>query len=239
VFFVQDSTGNTRPRARKLTITTLFETGVDKVDANMVLLDESIVTRMMPENYSITQLEIWVKPGKTITEIKKSIQNMIDIKSVRVNSAEEFNRQIFDWLSILDLNVIILLCLITIVAITATCTTLLILMTERTAFIGLMQSMGARYADIQKIFIYQASIIAITGILIGNFIAIGLCVLQNHFKWLTLNQEVYFIKYVAMKINVLEVLTVDVFSIALIYLSLYIPARYIKKIHPIIALKFK
>jgi len=50
VFFVQDSTGNTRPRARKLTITTLFETGVDKVDANMVLLDERIVSRMMPEN---------------------------------------------------------------------------------------------------------------------------------------------------------------------------------------------
>ena len=49
----------------------------------------------------------------------------------------------------------------------------------------------------------------------------------------------FFIKYVAMKINLLEVLTVDVFSIGLIYLSLYIPARYIKKIHPIIALKFK
>jgi len=239
VFFVQDSMGNTRPRARKLTVTALFETGVEKVDANMVLLDEAIVSRMMPENHSITQLEIWVKPGKNIPEIKKTIQNMIDIKSVRINSAEEFNRQIFDWLSILDLNVIILLCLITIVSITATCTTLLILMTERTAFVGLMQSMGARYADIQKIFIYQASIIAIAGILIGNFIAIGLCLLQNHFKWLTLNQEVYFIKYVAMKINVWEVLSVDFLSIALIYLSLYIPARYIKKIHPIIALKFK
>ncbi len=239
VFFVQDSTGNTRPRARKLTVTTLFETGVDKVDANMVLLDQSIVTIMMPENYSITQLEIWVRPGENITNIKKGIQNIIDIKSVRVNSAEEFNRQIFDWLSILDLNVIILLCLITVVAITATCTTLLILMTERTAFIGLMQSMGARFADIQKIFIYQASIIAIAGILIGNFIAIGLCVLQNHFKWLKLNQEVYFIQYVAMKINVWEVLTVDIFSILLIYLSLFIPARYIKKIHPIVALKFK
>ena len=239
VFFVQDSTGNTKPRARKLTVTTLFETGVDKVDANMVLLDESIVTRMMPENYSTTQLEIWVKSGNNIADVKKSIQSVIDIKSVRVNSAEEFNRQIFDWLSILDLNVIILLCLITVVAITATCTTLLILMTERTAFIGLMQSLGARYSDIQKIFIYQASIIAIAGILIGNIIAIGLCLLQNHFKWLTLNQEVYFIKYVAMKVNVLEVVTVDVFSLLLIYLSLYIPARYIKKIHPIIALKFK
>lgn len=239
VFFVQDSTGNTRPRARKLTVTTLFETGVDKVDANMVLLDKQILTRMMPDNYSITQLEIWIKPQNNITEAKKNIQNMIDIKSVRVNSAEEFNRQIFDWLSILDLNVIVLLCLITIVAITATCTTLLILMTERTAFIGLMQTMGARYSDIQKIFIYQASIIAVAGIVIGNFIAIGICFLQNHFKWLKLNQEVYFIKYVAMKINVFEVISVDIFSIILIYLSLYIPARYIKKIHPIIALKFK
>lgn len=239
VFFVQDSTGNTRPRARKLTVTNIFETGVDKVDANMVLLDEGLMKKMMPENQSTSQIEIWLSQGVDKTQLKKQIQSRIDIRAARVNSSEEFNRQIFDWLSILDLNVIILLCLIAIVSITATCTTLLILITERTSFIGLMQSMGARFGLIQRIFIYQATIIAFLGIVSGNVLAIGICWLQNHFKWLTLNQEVYFIKYVAMKINVPEIIMIDIVSLILIYLALFIPAKYIRKINPITALKFK
>ena len=239
VFFVQDSTGNTRPRARKLTVTNIFETGVDKVDANMVLLDEGLMKKMMPENQSKSQIEIWLSQGVDKTQLKKQIQSRIDIRAARVNSSEEFNRQIFDWLSILDLNVIILLCLIAIVSITATCTTLLILITERTSFIGLMQSMGARFGLIQRIFIYQATIIAFLGIVSGNVLAIGICWLQNHFKWLTLNQEVYFIKYVAMKINVPEIIMIDIVSLILIYLALFIPAKYIRKINPITALKFK
>lgn len=239
VFFVQDSIGNTRPRARKLNISTIFETGIERVDASMVLLDQSVVKLMLPENYGITQAEIWVNPNVSLQEIRKQIAQNINTSALRINTAEEYNRQIFDWLSILDLNVIILLLLITIVAITATCTTLLILITEKTSFIGLMMTMGARNKQIQRIFIYQASMIAFFGLILGNAMALSLCYFQNKFKFLTLNQEVYFIKYVAMKVNFYEVLLVNIGAFVLIYLSLYLPARYIRKIDPIKAIKFK
>lgn len=239
VFFVQDSTGNTRPRARKLTITTIFETGIERVDASMVLLDQSVVKMMLPEGYGFTQAEIWVNENVSLKDVKKEIATNMNFQALRLNTAEEYNRQIFDWLSILDLNVIILLLLITVVAITATCTTLLILITEKTSFIGLMMTMGARNKSIQRIFIYQASMIAFFGLLLGNIMALSLCYFQNKFKFLTLNQEVYFIKYVAMKVNLSEVVLVNIGAFALIYLSLYLPARYIRKINPIKAIKFK
>ena len=239
VFFVQDTTGNVRPRARKLTISHLFETGIEKVDANMVLLNQDVIRVMMPEGMGLTQAEIWVKSPLDLQKTKIDILKNIDIKSLRINTAEEYNRQIFDWLSILDLNVVILLVLIAIVAITATCTTLLIFITEKTSFIGLMMTLGARNRKIQQIFVYQSSIIAFFGLLLGNFIALTLCFLQNKFKFLTLNQEVYFIKYVAMKIEFWEVIMVNIFAFCLIYLSLYLPARYVRKIHPISAIKFK
>ena len=239
VFFVQDSTGNTRPRARKLTITTIFETGIERVDANMVLLDQSVVKMMLPANYGYTQAEIWLNQNASLKDVKKEIATNLNFQALRLNTAEEYNRQIFDWLSILDLNVIILLLLITVVAITATCTTLLILITEKTSFIGLMITLGARNNYIQRIFIYQASMIAFIGLMLGNIMALSLCYFQNRFKFLTLNQEVYFIKYVAMKVNLSEVVLVNIGAFILIYLSLYLPARYIRKMNPITAIKFK
>ena len=239
VFFVQDSTGNTRPRARKLTITTIFETGIERVDANMVLLDQSVVKMMLPANYGYTQAEIWLNQHASLKDVKKEIATNLNFQALRLNTAEEYNRQIFDWLSILDLNVIILLLLITVVAITATCTTLLILITEKTSFIGLMITLGARNNYIQRIFIYQASMIAFIGLMLGNIMALSLCYFQNKFKFLTLNQEVYFIKYVAMKVNLSEVFLVNIGAFILIYLSLYLPARYIRKMNPITAIKFK
>ena len=239
VFFVQDSLGNTKPRARKLTITTIFETGIERVDANMVLLDQSVVKMMLPANYGYTQAEIWVNQNASLKGLKKEIAMNLNFQALRLNTAEEYNRQIFDWLSILDLNVIILLLLITVVAITATCTTLLILITEKTSFIGLMITLGARNNYIQRIFIYQASMIAFIGLMLGNIMALSLCYFQNRFKFLTLNQEVYFIKYVAMKVNISEVVLVNIGAFILIYLSLYLPARYIRKMNPITAIKFK
>ncbi len=239
VFFIQDSTGNARPRARKLKVTHLFETGIEKVDANMVLLNQEVIQVMMPPSLGLTQVEIWVENPEDLQNTKKAISQNIDFKQLRLNTAEEYNRQIFDWLSILDLNVVILLVLIAIVAITSTCTTLLILITEKTSFIGLLMTMGARNVKIQKIFIYQSSIIAFFGLLLGNLIALTICILQNKYQFLTLNQEVYFIRYVAMKINFTEILFVNLFAFVFIYLSLYIPARYIRRIEPIKAIKFK
>lgn len=239
VFFIQDSTGNARPRSRKLTVSYLFETGIEKVDANMVLVDHNVIKVMMPPQMGQTQVEIWVNSNEDLQKTKMEIAKRIDFRGLRLNTAEEFNRQIFDWLSILDLNVVILLILIGIVAVTATCTTLLILITEKTSFIGLLMTMGARNSKIQQIFIYQSSIIAFYGLLLGNFIALSLCFFQNKYKFFTLNQEVYFIQYVAMKINPIEVLLVNLGAFVLIYLSLYLPAKYIRKINPIAAIKFK
>ncbi len=239
VFFIQDSTGNARPRARKLTVTHIFETGIEKVDANMVLLNQDVIQVMMPPNMGLTQAEIWVKSSEDLLKTKKEISQKIDIQQLRINTAEEYNRQIFDWLSILDLNVVILLVLIAIVAITSTCTTLLILITEKTSFIGLLMTMGARNSKIQQVFIYQSSIIAFFGLLFGNAIALTICFLQNKYQFLTLNQEVYFIRFVAMKINLTEIILVNLFAFGFIYLSLYVPARYIRKIEPIKAIKFK
>jgi lipoprotein-releasing system permease protein len=156
-----------------------------------------------------------------------------------LNTLQEHNRLIFDWLSILNTNVLIILVLMALVAIFGMSTTLLILIIERTPLIGLLSAMGAKFGEIGKVFLSQAMGISLLGLVIGNVFAFVLIWGQNTFKWIHLNQEVYFIPYVKFEISTTEVILVDISAMLLIFLSLWLPARYIKKVDIIKAINFK
>lgn len=242
VFFVQDSSGNNRPKARRFTIDALFETGIETVDNSMVVMDIQQMYRLYGTDSVISQLEIWT--DKSINGIeKKNLRNQlydcINLQKLRVNTSKEFSRTVFDWLAILNVNVVIILILMALVAIAAMCTTILILITEKTSFIGLIQSMGARSKDIRKVFVFQGLIIVILGLLLGNALAFGIGLGQNYFKWISLNQDIYFINHVVVSFNWMEVLLVNVGAIVLVYLSLFMPVNYIRKISPLKAIRFK
>jgi lipoprotein-releasing system permease protein len=99
--------------------------------------------------------------------------------------------------------------------------------------------MGAKFGEIGKVFLSQAMGISLLGLVIGNVFAFVLIWGQNTFKWIHLNQEVYFIPYVKFEISTTEVILVDISAMLLIFLSLWLPARYIKKVDIIKAINFK
>ncbi len=251
VFFTADSLGNNRPRARKLVVRIIYETGMEQIDANSVWLDHQITQKFMEAGFQYTSVEIWSNPPKEQLLISKSEQAKLNKKLklylnsilpnpiLRINTLEEYNRQIFDWLSILNTNVAIILTLMMLVSITSMGTTLLILAVERTRFIGLLMSMGARTSDIQFIFVILSSLIAIGGVVLGNTIAISIVYIFNKYQWIQLNEEIYFIKNVVLSLDVWELLLIDVASLVLIFFSLFLPAQYIKKINLIKAISFK
>ena len=251
VFFTSDSFGNNRPRARKLVVRIIYETGMEQIDANSVWLDQQITQRFMQFGFQYSSIEVWLNPQNKGVLLNKSDENelykkvKLDLNStlpnpfLRVNSLEEYNRQIFDWLSILNTNVVIILTLMMLVSITSMGTTLLIFAIERTRFIGLLMSMGARTSQIQAIFVFLSSLIAIGGIVIGNIFALSIVYLFNKYQWIQLNEEIYFIKNVILHLDVYELILIDTASILLIFLSLFLPAQYIKKINLIKAITFK
>ena len=239
VFFVLDDLGNSRPRARRLNIDAIYETGVDQIDGQMILLDQKMLLPLQPSGAKYSQMEIWVDPGENLEKVRSQLLKELPTGYVRLNTLKEHNRLIFDWLSILNTNVLIILVLMSLVAIFGMSTTLLILIIERTPLIGLLSAMGARFTDIGRVFLSQAMGISLLGLVIGNLFAFGLIWGQNTYKWIHLNQEVYFIPYVKFEISITEILVVDISAMLLIFLSLWLPARYIKKVDIIRAINFK
>jgi lipoprotein-releasing system permease protein len=104
--------------------------------------------------------------------------------------------------------------------------------------IGTLASMGASHSFIRKIFLYQASFICWMGIGIGSFLGIGLALLQQKFNFIQLDESAYFIKYLPIHINWMQVLLVIVSTAIISYISFLIPTLWIKKIAPAKAIKF-
>jgi len=238
VFFLNDQ-NDTRPRARKLIVKNIFETGIDKIDQEIAFINPNILIPFTPPNFKFTQIEIWLNTNQESPKVRRSILSILPAGDLRLNTLEEFNRVIFDWLAILETNVAIILTLMSLVAIATMSTTLLVLVIEKTSFVGLMRSMGARNNSIRMVFIYQSLIVAVVGLLLGNLLAMIIIGLQNHFHWISLDQNVYFIKYVYMELSPWHYLLVNLGALVVIFFSLFIPSRYVSKINTIKAIQFK
>lgn len=140
--------------------------------------------------------------------------------------------QLFDWLGLIDFNVLFILVLMTIVAGFNMISGLLIMLFENISTIGLLKSLGMTDKAISKIFLSSSAVLVLKGMLIGNVTAFLFCVIQNLTHVLKLNSENYFVSFVPVRIDPGIVLTADVISFVVIMVLLLIPCIFISRVDP-------
>ena len=140
--------------------------------------------------------------------------------------------QIFDWLNLLDFNVLFILLLMTIVAGFNMISGLLIMLFENISTIGLLKTLGMTDRAIAKVFLSSSAVLMIKGMAIGNALAIIFCVVQSSTHILKLNPENYFVSYVPVHLDPGLILTADLISFAAILLLLLIPCLFISRVDP-------
>ncbi len=239
IFFKEDSSGNTRPRAIRPRIVGVFTTGLDDYDKVHFITYIGMVQKVLPPAARFTQWEISMNDKAIATEVSESLSRKLPPGIFNIQPADRYNRQIFDWLALLDTNVIIILTLMLLVAVIGMCTTLLILITERTHMIGTLKALGARESRIRSIFQYQVILITGAGLLLGNAIGLGLCWLQHQYGWITLNTETYYVNKVLIEFNPSHIMWVNIGTVVACWLVLYLPARVIWRLSPIKSIKFQ
>lgn len=140
--------------------------------------------------------------------------------------------QIFSWLELIDFNVLFVLSLMTVVAGFNMISALLILLFRKISLIGTLKSMGMRDGAIASMFLRVASSAVIKGMACGNAAALLLCFVQGATHFLKLNPENYFVSFVPVRINVLQVLALDCLSYLAIMLLLLPPCFFVSNIDP-------
>jgi lipoprotein-releasing system permease protein len=181
--------------------------------------------------------EVLIDDYNRIDEMGELVYNFIgyDFDSKTIKQSQP---QIFEWLSLQDMNVVVIIALMVLVAGITMISTLLILILEKTNMIGLLKAFGAQNVSIRKVFIYNAIYIIGKGLFWGNLIGIGLCLLQLKTGIIKLNQESYYISQVPINFQISHLLIINTGTLIICTLMLIVPTFIITKISPLKAIRF-
>jgi lipoprotein-releasing system permease protein len=227
------------PRGRKFTVKGIYETGLEEFDDKFIVGDIRHIQRLNKwDENQVGGFEVFVDDFSKISEMWEKVYNIIGYE-LNATSIKTLYPQIFDWLDLQDMNVIIILILMVAVAVINMVSTLLILILEKTNMIGVLKALGTKNISVRKIFLYNAGFIIGRGLLFGNLLGIGLALVQQYFQVISLDQESYYVPYVPINLGLLPVVLLNVGTLLLCLLFLIVPSFVITKISPVKAIRWE
>lgn len=233
-------------RARRYTVAGIYETGFSEYDRVFALTDLKAVqalNRWEPDQ--VTGVEVMLTGFDKVEPMNWELGSLLDRTQDRygeqyfVQSVTDLNPGLFAWLDVLDMNVLLILALMIGVAAFTMISGLLILIIERTQFIGVLKALGASNAMVRKTFLYLAMLIIGKGMLWGNVVGLALCAVQKYTRLVGLNPQDYYLDCVPIEFNWPLIVTVNVVMFVLSVLILIVPSHLISRIYPTKAMRFE
>ena len=228
-------------RARKLTISGIFKTGIEEYDKLFAIADIKLIQRLNDwEPDEVGGYEIFLDNYRKIDTVAYAIHELDRFPATwNAASVKTISPNIFDWLNMQDTTRNVLIGFMAFVAVINLITCLIILVLERIRMVGILKSLGATNWTIQKIFLRHSALITITGILIGA--AAGLCLLwiQQATGFIKLEEDAYYLSTAAVKIVWWQIAAICIGTLLICFAVLMIPSIIVRKVQPVRAIQFR
>lgn len=231
-------------RARPFTVAGIYQTNLTRYDESICFTDLYTMSRLngwSVENKNVmevTGMEVLVNDFDSIDSVEAQMIEIInksqdsDGHYLSSSTVKDQNPQIFSWLDLLDLNVWIILILMVSVSGFTMISGLLIIILERTSMIGLLKALGARNSMVRHTFLWLATFIVLRGLLWGNVLGIGICLLQKWTGLIQLDAATYYVSEVPIEMNWGLVVLLNVATLLLTTLTLVLPSFFVSTIKP-------
>lgn len=240
-YFVQDDV-----RARRFTITGIYETGYIEYDKLFVIADIKQIRRLNHwEADQASGIEIKLDHFDQLEQVAEELFFEMATRQDRhgnfflTRSVKELNPMIFSWLDVLDINVVVILLLMMAVAGFTMISGLLIIILERINMIGILKAMGQNNKSIRKVFLYIAFFLIGKGMLWGNAIGLVICFLQSQFRIFKLDPANYYLDAVPIDLNLFTFLLLNVATLCVSMLIMLIPTWMITQVDPAKSIRFE
>jgi lipoprotein-releasing system permease protein len=237
VYFISKNTD--LPKVRKMRIAGIFNTGIDIYDQSYAIgnLDYLNNVNQLSQD-EINGYEITLKKSSTLDETANTIFPVLPVGWNAI-TLKELSPEIFDWLALQDTNKFVFMGLMLAVALINMISCLIILLLERSNMIAILKSFGTSDRTIRNIFLLYGTWIGGVGIIAGSIVGIGLCLIQQHWPFIQLNEEVYYVSTAPVLIDWTQIMAIIIGTVAVTMLTLLIPAAIGKKINISKTLQFK
>ncbi len=225
-------------RARAFEVCGIYNTDLADFDEHYIVGDLRQVQRLNEwDSTMVAGYEVLVDDFAHLDNISQLILQQLGY-DLTLTTIVEQNPALFSWLDLLDSNIFLIITIMMLVCIVSIVSALLIMIFEKTSTIGILKALGTDNKGIRNIFLIKSASIIGKGILLGDIVALILCLVQKHFHLIHLDSASYSMDYVPIALNGWIFVAISIGTIAVCLLALLVPTSYISRIDPAKSIKF-
>lgn len=233
-------------RTRRFTISGIYQTNLAQYDKTTCFCDLYTARKLNAwTDDMVTGAELTVNDFKQLSTTASDIINRVNRTQDQYGNTfssktiRELSPQIFSWLDLLDLNVWIILAIMTAVAVVTMISGLLIIILERTTMIGVLKALGARNSTVRHTFLWFAAFIIGKGLLIGDALALALILLQKFTGFAKLDPQTYYVDVVPVELDWMLIVALNVATMLIALFVLIAPSYLVSHIHPAKSMRYE
>lgn len=227
------------PWIREVKAVGIYNSGFQDFDENFVIADIKHIQKMNKWNEDeVGGFEVFINDFNAIEQKSNQVYEQT-ASTLNTQSIIEKYPAIFEWISLFDNNIYLIIAIMILVAGINMITALLVLILERTQMVGILKALGSNNVSIRKVFLYNASYLILRGLFWGNLIGLTILLTQKYFGIISLNPETYYVSTVPVYIDFGYLILLNIGTLLLCLLMLIIPSIVISKISPVKSIKFE
>ena len=238
--------GESGVRTRRFTISGVYQTNLAQYDKTTCFCDLYTARKLNAwTDDMVTGAELTVNDFKQLSTTANDIINRVNRTQDQYGNTfssktiRELSPQIFSWLDLLDLNVWIILAIMTAVAVVTMISGLLIIILERTTMIGVLKALGARNSTVRHTFLWFAAFIIGKGLLIGDALALALILLQKLTGFAKLDPQTYYVDVVPVELDWMLIVALNIATMLIALFVLIAPSYLVSHIHPAKSMRYE
>ncbi len=236
IYFMKDQ----EPIKRAFKVCGIYRTGLEEYDKKVGFVDIRVLQGVLDWNSDeVAGFEVFIDDIDDLDPIADYIYSELLPPQLYDETIKEKFASMFDWIKMQDINGILLLVLMTIVALVNMCTALLILILERSRMIGILKALGLSNWNLRKIFIYISLWILSLSLLIGNILGLGIGYLQKSTGIIKLDEANYYLSEVPVRFDIVSMLGINIATIVMTTIVMIVPTYLVTKIKPVEILRFQ
>ena len=227
------------PNERIFEVSGIFSSGLIEFDETYFIGDIKHIQKMNKWNSNqFGNVEIFLKNYSQLENVSNQLYKKT---SAEINVLSIVNRfpEIFNWMALFDINVLLIIIIMILVGGINMITALLVTVLEKTSIIGVLKTLGSSNKSMRTIFLINGAYLISLGLVIGNFIALGLIFIQNYTGFIKLDPDTYYVSELPFDFNLMTLLILNISVLLFCFLMLIIPSFIISKISPSESIKIK